>query len=219
MILILQRIHVRHQQFASLNLVSRFSCSNFPTTPLFFLKRRAFFKSQPQECYFSPLNNSLVKSQNCPHRGQMCLPRGAHDPAALSCLAACGFSLCRNPPAGGLLLRLPFPQCSRTLAQRPVFWCPVGTCSAASRKRHKLPTRARRAGIGVLSVRSTCVLNKIGIFPPCCVLGKLLHLPVIVLLKRRLNRSDGKSQIAVARFSILCRNHRRLCDEQAAFFE
>ena len=72
---------------------------------------------------------------------------------------------------------------------------------------------------GVLSVRSTCVLNKISIFPPCCVLGKLLHLPVIVLLKRRLNRSDGEEQIAVARFSILCRNYRRLRDEQLVFFE
>ena len=129
-ILILQRIHVRHQQFASLNLVSRFSCSNFPTTPLFFLKRRAFFKSQPQECYFSPLNNSLVKSQNCPHRGQMCLPRGAHDPAALSCFAACGSVFCRKLPAGLLLLRLLFPQHPRTSAQRPVLGLLAGTRSA-----------------------------------------------------------------------------------------
>ena len=72
---------------------------------------------------------------------------------------------------------------------------------------------------GVLSVRSTCVLNKISIFPPCCVLGKLLHLPVIVLLKRRLNRSDGESQIAVAFTAILCCDHCRFCHEQTAFFE
>ena len=52
----------------------------------------------------------------------------------------------------------------------------MGTRSAASRKRHKLPTRARRAVTGVLAVRSTCVLNKIGIFPPCCALVQLLHL-------------------------------------------
>ena len=107
-----------------------------------------------------------------------------------SCFAACGFSLCRKPPAAVLFLRLPCPQCSRTLAQRPVFWCPVGTCSAASRKRHKLPTRARQAVTGVLSALSTCVFNKIGIFSPCRVLGKLLHLPIIVLLERELNWSD-----------------------------
>ena len=34
-----------------------------------------------------------------------------------------------------------------------------------------------------------------------------------------MNRSDGEEQIAVARFSILCRNHRRLRDEQLVFFE
>ena len=64
------------------------------------------------------------------------------------------------------------------------------TRSAAPRKPHKPPTRARRAVTGVLSVRSTCVFNKIGIFSPCCVLVQLLHLPVIVLLECRLNRSD-----------------------------
>ena len=107
-----------------------------------------------------------------------------------SCFAACGFSLCRNSLADVLFLLLAFLQHSRTLAQRPVFWCPVGTCSAASRKRHKLPTRARQAVTGVLSALSTCVFNKIGIFSPCRVLGKLLHLPVVVLLERELNWSD-----------------------------
>ena len=57
----------------------------FRATPLFSLKRLAFFKSRPQECYFCPLNNPLVNPRNCPHRGQMRPPRGAHDPAALSC--------------------------------------------------------------------------------------------------------------------------------------
>ena len=107
-----------------------------------------------------------------------------------SCFAACGFSLCRKPPAGVLLLRLPFPQRSRTAVQRPVFGLPAGTRSAGRRKRHKPPTRARRAVTGVLAVRSTCVFNKIGISSPCCVLGKLLQLPVIVLLECRLNRLD-----------------------------
>ena len=83
-----------------------------------------------------------------------------------------------------------FLQSSRTAAQRPVFGLPAGTRSAASRKRHKLPTRARQAVTGVLSALSTCVFNKIGIFSPCRVLGKLLHLPVVVLLERELNWSD-----------------------------
>ena len=107
-----------------------------------------------------------------------------------SCFAACGFSLCRNPLAGILFLLLPFLHRSRTSAQRLVLSPLVGTRSAGRRKRHKPPTRARRAVTGVLAVRSTCVFNKIGIFSPCCVLVQLLHLPVIVLLECRLNRSD-----------------------------
>jgi hypothetical protein len=59
-----------------------------------------------------------------------------------SCFAAYGFSLCRNPPAAVLFLRLPCPQCSRTSAQRPVFGLPAGTRSAVPRKPHKPPTRA-----------------------------------------------------------------------------
>ena len=109
-----------------------------------------------------------------------------------SCFAACGFSLCRNSLADVLFLLLAFLQHSRTLAQRPVFWCLAGTRSVGLRKPHNPPTRARRAVTGVLSVRSTCVLNKIGISSPCCVLGKLLQLPVIVLLERRLDRPDGE---------------------------
>ena len=110
-----------------------------------------------------------------------------------SCFAACGFSLCRKPPAGVLLLRLPFPQRSRTAVQRPVFGLPAGTRSAGLRKPHKPPTRARRRGSGVFAVHSTHVFNKIGIFPPCGILVQLLHLPVIVLLERELNWSDGEA--------------------------
>ena len=107
-----------------------------------------------------------------------------------SCFAACGFSLCRKPPAGVLLLRLPFPQRSRTAVQRPVFGLPAGTRSAGRRKRHKPPTRARRAGIGVLAVHSTCVFNEIGIFSSRRILLQPPHLPVIVLFERELNWSD-----------------------------
>ena len=110
-----------------------------------------------------------------------------------SCFAACGFSLCRNSLADVLLLRLPFLQHSRTSAQRPIFGIPVGTRSAAPRKPHKPPTRARRRGSGVFAVHSTHVFNKIGIFPPCGILVQLLHLPVIVLLERELNWSDGEA--------------------------
>ena len=89
-----------------------------------------------------------------------------------SCFAACGFSLCRNP-----LCRRPFSASCRSrnapARRRNVrFSSPLaGTRSAGLRKPHKPPTRARRAVTGVLAVRSTCVFNKIGIFPPCCVLG------------------------------------------------
>ena len=107
-----------------------------------------------------------------------------------SCFAAYGFSLCRNPLAGILFLLLPFLHRSRTSAQRLVLSPLVGTRSAGLRKPHKPPTRARRAWIGVLAVRSACVFNEIGIFPPCCVLVQLLHLPIIVLLERELNWSD-----------------------------
>ena len=59
-----------------------------------------------------------------------------------SCFAACGFSLCRNSLADVLFLLLAFLQHSRTLAQRPVFWCLAGTRSVGLRKPHKPPTRA-----------------------------------------------------------------------------
>ena len=110
-----------------------------------------------------------------------------------SCFAACGFSLCRNSLADVLFLLLAFLQHSRTLAQRPVFGLPAGTRSAAPRKPHKPPPRARRRGSGVFAVHSTHVFNKIGIFPPCGILVQLLHLPVIVLLERELNWSDGEA--------------------------
>ena len=67
------------------------------------------------------------------------------------------------------------------------------TRSAAPRKPHKPPPRARRRGSGVFAVHSTHVFNKIGIFPPCGILVHLLHLPVIVLLERELNWSDGEA--------------------------
>ena len=51
----------------------------------------------------------------------------------------------------------------------------------------------RRRGSGVFAVHSTHVFNKIGIFPPCGILVHLLHLPVIVLLERELNWSDGEA--------------------------
>ena len=191
----------------------------FRATPLFSLKRQAFFKSRPQECYFCSLNNPLVNPRNCPHCGQKWTAgrRKASDLSPASPLAASPSAEIR--PQAVFLLRLPLSQRSRTAVQRPVFGLPAGTRSAELRKPHKLPTRVRRRGSGVLAVRSTRVFNKIGIFPPCCVLVQLPQLPVVVLLKRRLNRSDCEQQVAVALASILRRNRRRLCDEQVAFFE
>ena len=107
----------------------------------------------------------------------------------------------------------------RAAAQRPVFGLPVDTRLAGLRKQPSPPTRARRAVAGVLTVRSTHIFNETGVFSPCCVFIQFLHLPVIVLLECSLNRSDGEAQIAVARFSILHRNHRWLGDEQSMFFE
>ena len=167
-----------------------FSVHFFRTTPSRSLKRRAFFKLRPHKCYFCPLNNPLANPRNCPHCGQKWTGWRRKAPSLFSCFAACGFSLCRNPLAGILFLLLPFLHRSRTSAQRLVLSPLVGTRSAGRRKRHKPPTRARRAVTGVLAVRSTCVFNKIGIFSPCCVLVQLLHLPVIVLLECRLNRLD-----------------------------
>ena len=57
----------------------------FRATPLFSLKRLAFFKLRPHKCYFCPLNNPCVKAPNCPHCWQMCSPRCAHDTLAFSC--------------------------------------------------------------------------------------------------------------------------------------
>ena len=78
--------------------------ANFPpilcATPLFFLKRRDYLRFRPQWGCFCPLNNPCTKAPNCPHCGQMCLPRCAHDTLAFSCLAACGSALCRRLPGG-----------------------------------------------------------------------------------------------------------------------
>ena len=78
--------------------------ANFPpilcATPLFSLKQRDYLRFRPQQGCFCPLNNPCPKVPNCPHCGQLCLPRCAHDTLAFSCFAARGFSLRRKPPAG-----------------------------------------------------------------------------------------------------------------------
>ena len=162
----------------------------FRATPLFSLNVWLFSNHDPKSAIFALSTTPSQISETARTAGR-CDRRGARTtPAALSCFAACGFSLCRNPPGGILLLRLAFPQRSRAAAQRPVFCCWMGTRSAGLRKLHKPSTRARQRGNCVLAVRLTCVLNKIGIFSSRRVLVQLLHLPVIVLLERRLNRSD-----------------------------
>ena len=63
--------------------------ANFPpilcATPLFSLKQRDYLRFRPQQGCFCPLNNPCPKAPNCPHCGQMCLPRCAHDTLAFSC--------------------------------------------------------------------------------------------------------------------------------------
>ena len=54
-------------------------------TPLFSLKQRDYLRFRPQWGYFCLLNNPCVKAPNCPHCGQMCSPRCAHDTLAFSC--------------------------------------------------------------------------------------------------------------------------------------
>ena len=56
---------------------------------------------------------------------------------------------------------------------------------------------------GVLAVRSTGVFNEIGIFSSCSIFIQLLHLPVIVLLERRLNWPDSEQRIKDLLFALV----------------
>ena len=67
-------------------------------TPLFSLKQRDYLRFRPQWSCFCPLNNPYPKSPNCPHCGQMCLPRGAHDTLAFSCFLAAASKISRFCP-------------------------------------------------------------------------------------------------------------------------
>ena len=67
-------------------------------TPLFSLKQRDYLRFRPQWSCFCPLNNPYPKSPNCPHCGQMCLPRGAHDTLAFSCYLAAASKISRFCP-------------------------------------------------------------------------------------------------------------------------
>ena len=70
----------------------------FVGTPPFSLKRRAFFVLQRLGADFRCFWNVLTNPRNCPHCGQLCLPRCAHDTLAFSCFAACSFSLTKSCP-------------------------------------------------------------------------------------------------------------------------
>ena len=124
--------------------------ANFPpilcATPLFSLKQRDYPALPTPTGLFLPSQQPLSESPKLPalRADVSAKVRARH--LGFLLLAACGFSLRRKPPAGGFLLRLPFPQRSRTSAQRPVFWYLAGTRSAVPRKPHKPPTRARRRG-------------------------------------------------------------------------
>ena len=57
-------------------------------TPLFSLKQRDYLRFRPQWGCFCPLNNPYPKAPNCPHCGQLCLPKDAHDTLAFSCFSS-----------------------------------------------------------------------------------------------------------------------------------
>ena len=129
----------------------------FRVTPLFSLKRLAFFKSRPQECYFCPLNNPSQISETartagrCDRRGMRTTPRlcPAFSPLSrrgvqnLSILPVSACSrICRKRQVSSIPLHLLFRPnplrlasvelFCRTLARRPVFGFPVGTRSTVS---------------------------------------------------------------------------------------
>ena len=181
--------------------ISSISAHFFRATPSVFLETAGFFQiTTPQSAIFalsttpSQIPETARTAGRCDRRGARTTPRlcPAFPPQRPKSL---DFALngARATPA---VKRSSLPCCSvaaACLADAPARWRNVrfsgflvGTRSAGRRKRHKPPTRARRAWIGVLAVRSACVFNEIGIFSPCRVLGKLLHLPVIVLLERRI---------------------------------
>ena len=68
-------------------------------TPLFSLKQRDYLRFRPQWSCFCPLNNPYPKSPNCPHCGQMCSPRCAHDTLAFSCFLAAASKIPRFCPS------------------------------------------------------------------------------------------------------------------------
>ena len=150
-----------------------------------------------------PQKSAVFTPQNCPHCGQKWSARRkkapgfspAFSPRRPKSLDFARFGVFPHLPQAAFPAAISscsdvFCQRSRTAAQRPVFGLPADTRSAGRRKRHKPLTRARQAGIGVLAVRSACVFNETGIFPPCGILAQFSHLPIIVLLERELNWSD-----------------------------
>ena len=70
----------------------------FVGTPPFSLKRRAFFVLQRLGADFRCFWNVLTNPRNCPHCGQLCLPRGAHDTLAFSCFLAAASKISRFCP-------------------------------------------------------------------------------------------------------------------------
>ncbi len=122
----------------------------FRATPSCSLKRQAFFKSRPQECYFCPLNNPLANLETARTAGR-CDRRGVRTTPRL-----CPASPLAASPSAEIRLQ-PFFFCVCRVRNDPARRCNVrssgfrtGTRSAAPRKPHKPPPRARRRGSGVL---------------------------------------------------------------------
>ena len=66
----------------------------FSCNPAVFLETSGFFQITTPRVLFLPSQQPPRKSPKLPARRADVTAAGAHDPAALSCFAACGFSLC-----------------------------------------------------------------------------------------------------------------------------
>ena len=135
-------------------------------TPLFFLKQRDYLRFRPQWGCFCLLNNPCAKAPNCPHCGQLCLPRCAHDTLAFSCFLAAAPKIARfflfwRVPA---LAASSFPRCRSCqyehfpptlphVGATSGFELPAGTRPAVPGKSDTAAARGSRGWTGVFLLR------------------------------------------------------------------
>ena len=99
----------------------------FSCNPAVFLETSGFFQITTPRVLFLPSQQPPRKSPKLPARRADVTAAGRARPRGFVLLRRLRLSLCRNSPAGILLLRLAVPQRSRTAAQGPVFCCWMGT--------------------------------------------------------------------------------------------